>query len=195
MDEQKTWQDEEFDQVFAAVYKELKRLAAYLRRSQRAATMSTTDVVDETYLKMFRSSSVVSVDRLHFKRIAARAMRQILTDAARKRHADKRGGMLDAVTLGHADEVGTAPATTPQLMDLHRALDQLMTANARLAEIVEMRYFGGFSITEIKGYFGLSDATIERDIRAALAWLKLALNGGLRVKPKTAGGSKEVREP
>ena len=137
--------DEEFDRIFEAVYKELKRLAAYLRRSQRGATMSTTDVVDEAYLKLFRSSAAGTGDRLHFKRIAARAMRQILTDAARKRNADKRGGMMEFVTMGHADESGAQPpATTPQLLDLHRALDQLMATSPRLAEIVEMRYFGGF---------------------------------------------------
>ena len=179
MNEKAAWKDEEFDQVFAAVYSELKRLAAYLRRSHRGATMSTTDVVDEAYLKLFRSSAVESGDRLHFKRIAARAMRQILTDAARRRNADKRGGMMEFVTLGHANGAGSQPATSPQLLDLHRALDQLMESNPRLAEIVEMRYFGGFSIDEIKGYFRLSDATIERDIRAALAWLKLTLKGGL----------------
>ncbi len=180
MNQKVAWQTEEYDQVFAGVYGELKRLAAYLRRGQRDATMSTTDVVDEAYLKLFRSSAVGSGDRLHFKRIAARAMRQILIDAARKKGADKRGGMLEFVTMGHADGAGSQPATSPQLLDLHRALDQLIEVSPRLAEIVEMRYFGGFSIDEIKGYFRLSDATIERDIRAGLAWLKLALDGGLR---------------
>lgn len=166
----------EFDEVFTAVYKELKRLAAFFRRGEKNATMSTTDIVDETYLKLFSSSSsgVGDSDRLHFKRVAARAMRQILTDAARRRGADKRGGLIDFVTLTHNEAAGPAP--NPQLLDLHRSLDELAQTRPRYAEIVEMRYFGGFSIEEIKIYFGVSDATIERDIRAALAWLKLALS-------------------
>lgn len=174
----------EFDEVFTAVYKELKRLAAFFRSGERNATMSTTDIVDETYLKLFASSSsaVGDTDRLHFKRVAARAMRQILTDAARRRGADKRGGFIDFVTLTHHEAAGPTP--NPQLLDLHRSLDELAQSKPRYAEIVEMRYFGGFSIEEIKNYFGVSDATIERDIRAALAWLKLALLG-----PKQPGSS------
>ncbi len=174
----RTPEQREFDEIFAAVYKELKRLASFFRRAERHATMSTTDIVDETYIKLLSSSSpVASRDRLHFKRIAARAMRQILTDAARRRGADKRGGLFQFISLTPA-HAGT-PAPNIRLLDLHRSLDDLAQARPRTAEMVELRYFGGFSIEEIRQIFGVSDATVERDLRGALAWLRLALEGEL----------------
>lgn len=106
---------------------------------------------------------------LHFKRIAARAMRQVLVEAARRRRAGKRGSGVRAITF---DDAFAAPvATAADLLALDSAIDALAAVNPRQAKMVEARFFGGLDIAETAALLGISEATVQRDWRAARAWL------------------------
>lgn len=163
-----------FDRVFSAVYEELRRLASILKRNDRNATLATTDVVDEAYLRLQQSPHLALKDRLHFKRIAGRAMRQILVDAARRKFADKRGGQHSIViTLG--DACSMQVANDEHILELHTKLEELGRLEPRQGNILEMKYFGGFQVGEIAQCLEVSESTVARDLRVAEAWLKLRL--------------------
>ena len=161
------------DALFSATYEELRRLAAMVRRGDPSATLSPTALVNEAWLKLADSPHLADTSRLHFRRIAARAMRQVLVEAARRRQAEKRGGGVAAVTFDEA-LVGGAPAgatTEDDLIALDGALDALAAANPRQAAVVESRFFGGLDPAETAELLGVSEATVFRDWRAAKAWL------------------------
>ncbi len=162
------------DGLFSATYEELRRLAARVRRDDRGATLNPTALVNEAYLKLIESSSLPPVSRLHFRRIAARAMRQVLVDAARRRHAHKRGGSVTFVTLDETRE--GEPASSGELLTLDGALDDLARLHERQAQVVELRFFGGLSLSEIAAVLEVSEATVDRDWRAARAWLARELS-------------------
>jgi RNA polymerase sigma factor (TIGR02999 family) len=157
------------DDLFSAAYEELRRLASSVRRGDPSATLNPTALVNEAWLKLAGSPGVASTSRLHFKRIAARAMRQLLIEAARRRHADKRGSDVTVITFDES----LAPAATcaRDLAALDAALDELAQVEPRQALMVESRFFGGFDIRETAALLGVSEATILRDWRAAKAWL------------------------
>jgi RNA polymerase sigma factor (TIGR02999 family) len=158
----------QLDQFFSAAYEELHRLASTVRGLGAGETLSPTVLVNETYLKLAASLPSTPESRLHFKRIAARAMRQVLVESSRRRGARKRGGGSIVVTL---DE-GRAGATTPEdILALDAALEELARVAPRQAEVIEYRFFGGYDIKETAALLGLSEATIARDWRAARAWL------------------------
>ncbi len=160
--------------MFSAVYEELRRLASVIKRSDRSATLATTEIVGEAYLRLQGSPHLALKDRLHFKRIAGRAMRQILVDAARRKVAGKRGGEnVIQVTLGQAFDAQVP--TNNQLLDLHTEIQGLGNIEPRQGTILEMKYFGGFEISEISAYLHLSESTVARDLRVAEAWLKVRL--------------------
>jgi len=157
------------DRLFSAAYEELKRLASVVRRGERSHTLTPTALVNEAWLKLSASPALGRLSRLEFKRVAARAMRQVLIEAARRRVAEKRGGGLGLVTFDEALDHG---ATTPaELLELHDALDALAEANPRQATLVEGRFFGGLETAELAELLGISEATVLRDWRAARAWL------------------------
>jgi len=157
------------DQLFAATYEELRRLAASVRRDDAAATMSPTALVNEAWLKLAGSPAIGATSRLHFKRIAARAMRQVLVEAARRRAAAKRGSNVALVTF---DETLAVPATAAhEVLALDAALEEMHRVHPRQAQMVESRFFGGFESAEIAELLGVSEATVLRDWRAAKAWL------------------------
>jgi RNA polymerase sigma factor (TIGR02999 family) len=157
------------EELFTATYEELRRLASSIRRGDPSATISPTALVNEAWLKLAGSPPLVSVSRVHFKRIAARAMRQVLIEAARRRNAQKRGGGLTPVTF---DEALDQPATgADDLLALDAALEELARIQPRQALMVESRFFGGLDISETAELLGVSEATILRDWRAAKAWL------------------------
>jgi RNA polymerase sigma factor (TIGR02999 family) len=116
------------------------------------------------------SADFRSTSRLHFKRIAARAMRQLLIESARRRHARKRGGS-DALTVTFDESVHQAATTGGDLLALDAALEELGRVSPRQAQVVENRYFGGLDIPETAALLQVSEATILRDWRAAKAWL------------------------
>lgn len=161
------------DRLFSATYEELRRLASSVRRADANATLSTTTLVNEAWLKMALSPAAAPASRLHFKRIAARAMRQVLIQSARRRRAVKRGSGAVAVTLEEGD-AGTADDAA--LLALDAALEELAAAHPRQAAIVESRFFGGFDVAEIAELLGVSEATVQRDWRAARAWLARELH-------------------
>jgi RNA polymerase sigma-70 factor, ECF subfamily len=156
------------DDLFSAAYEELRRLAASVRRNDPAATLSPTALVNEAWLKLADSPAVAHTSPLHFKRIAARAMRQVLVEAARRRNADKRGGGAAVVTFD--DAMGTV-TTADDVLGLDVALDALARIEPRQALMVESRFFGGLDVAETAELLGVSEATILRDWRAAKAWL------------------------
>ena len=159
------------DKLFVLAYEELRRLARRVR-NDRYATLSTTALVHEAYLKLL-PSSVGANDAAHFKLLIARAMREVLIDAARRKQADKRGGGDLAITLD--ETLQAAPLKAAELIELHEALDELNRVDPRRAAVVECRFFGGLDIDETAAALGLSAPTVKRDWRVARAWLAHAL--------------------
>jgi RNA polymerase sigma-70 factor, ECF subfamily len=155
-------------------YEELRRLASSVKRGDPSSTLSATALVNEAWLKLAKQPGIAATSRLHFKRIAARAMRQLLVEAARRRNAHKRGGDGEVIFVSFDDSLG---AVTPQenLLALDTALTELARLEPRQAQIVESRFFGGLEVSEISSLIGVSEATILRDWRAAKAWLGQSL--------------------
>ncbi len=161
---------QELDHLFSVTYEELRRLASSVRRGDPSATLSPTALVNEAWLKLAGSPQIATTSRLHFKRIAARAMRQLLVEAARRRHADKRNGGAE-VTVRFDESVRREPTGSRDLLALNDALQQLARMNPRQAVMVESRFFGGLDIPEAASLLNISEATVQRDWRAAKAWL------------------------
>ena len=164
------------DQLFSVTYEELRRLASAVKRSDPSVTLSPTALVNEAWLKLSKSPGFTTASRLHFKRIAARAMRQLLIEAARRRNANKRGG--GDVTVAFDDSFDEKPASGRDLIALDTALEQLAQMNPRQAMMVESRFFGGLDVAETAQLLDVSEATVLRDWRAAKAWLAHELRRG-----------------
>ena len=166
------------DQLFSVTYEELRHLASAVRRSDFGATVNPTTLVHQAWLKLASSPRFASTSPLHFKRIAARAMRQILIESARRRHARKRGGGDNAIVVV-LDDANAAPLQYDEdLLRLDAALERLALLNPRHALMVESRFFGGLEISETAELLEVSEATILRDWRAAKAWLANELKRG-----------------
>lgn len=167
---------EDLDHVFSLAYEELKYLAAAVRRSHPSAPLSPTTMVNEAWLKLARTPAVANTSPLHFRRIAARAMRQVLVSEARRRNALKRED--SAGVLNEFDQHMGEPALLDgQLLALDEALDDLAKLNPRQAKMVESRFFGGLEMRDIAELLEVSEATLLRDWRAARAWLSARLGG------------------
>jgi RNA polymerase sigma-70 factor, ECF subfamily len=166
------------EKVLAAVQADLRRIAAtYMRRERPEHTLQPTALVNEAYMRLVGSREEGQwEDRAHFFGIAARLMRQILVDHARKRRARKRGmgARSDRSVSKLAD-----PSSAPDLdvLALHDALNELAALDPRQAEIVELRYFGGLTEAEVATVKALSPATIRREIAAARFWLGRRMKG------------------
>ena len=155
-------------EAYSAVYDELKRAARSQLRRMRDA-FETTALVHEAYLKLAGGAQLAAVDRNHLLALSARAMRQVLVDDARARKADKRGGGIDALTLTTRIDAGERAVV--EVLALDELLASLHTLDERAAQIVELRYFGGYSEVEIAEMLGISDRTLRRDWRKARAFL------------------------
>ena len=164
------------DELFSVTYEELRRLAAAVRRNDPSATLSPTALVNEAWLKLRESPGVAHTTRLHFKRIAARAMRQVLIEAARRRRSEKRGG--GAVVVTFDDALQAATSTADELVSLDDALNDLARLEPRQAMLVESRFFGGMDVAETAQLLDVSESTVLRDWRAAKAWLGKELRAG-----------------
>ena len=164
------------DAYYTAAYEELRRLAAIVGRHGGPKPLNPTTLVHEAWLKLARSPDFESESSLHLKRIAARAMRQVLVEAARRRHTRKRAGDGDAVHVAF-DEEAFGVATSSHLVELDDALTQLGRVSGRQAQVVEARFFGGLTVPEIAESLGVSEVTVMRDWRVARAWLTAALSG------------------
>ncbi len=159
---------EALNAVYTAVYDELKRAARSQLRRMRDA-FQTTALVHEAYLKLASGSPLAAVDSNHLLALSARAMRQVLVDDARARKADKRGGGQNALTL--TASLGNGDAAAVEVLALDGLLASLHKLDQRAAQIVELRYFGGYSEIEIAGMLEISDRTLRRDWRKARAFL------------------------
>src|SRR3954470_6660948 len=158
------------DALTPLVYSELRRLAAgYLRDERAAATLQPTVLVHEAYLRLVSQSMPDWESRSHFFGVASHLMRQILVDHARKHNSEKRGGGAAKVALEEA--LGFAPKRSSSMIALDDALNQLAKIDARQAKVIELRFFGGFSVEETAQALGVSVATIGREQRMAEAWL------------------------
>ncbi len=162
---------EALDQLFSVTYEELRRLAATVKRGDPNITLSPTALVNEAWLKLSKSPGMRLESPLHFKRIAARAMRQLLMEAARRRHADKRGG--EAAIFITFDEAldGAVTALRTTCWRWTRALLELAHAEPRQAAIVESRFFGGLEVSEISQLMGYFGSYRPARLAAAKAWL------------------------
>jgi RNA polymerase sigma factor (TIGR02999 family) len=159
------------------VYAELRRTAAAAMRGERAAhTLDPTALVHEAWLRLLGREARPFADRQHFLRAAARAMRRILIDHARARRRQKRGGTLDPHEPT-AEWLLVAEVRQLDLLALDQALDQLALAAPDLAELVELRFFGGLSIAETAAATNRSTASVERDWRCARALLRRLIDG------------------
>jgi RNA polymerase sigma factor (TIGR02999 family) len=151
------------------VYDELRRLAAgLLRRERRDHTFSATTLVHEAFIRLAGTEELVFEDRVQFFALAARQMRHILVDHARRRAAGKRGGGERPVTL---DEALAAEERPEALCALDEALCALAAFDERKARAVELHYFGGMTQREIAAALGVHENTVARDLRLANAWL------------------------
>jgi len=157
-----------FDQATSLVYDELKRLAHGRLRGERPDhTLNTTGLVHEAYLKLADIQRVQWRDRNHFLSMASRVMRRILVDHACRRNAAKRRGT--EVTL--EEHLLVTAEAADRVLELDRALERLEERHARPARAVELYYFGGLPQIEVAEVLGVSQATVARDLRFALAWL------------------------
>jgi RNA polymerase sigma factor (TIGR02999 family) len=157
----------ETHEFYQRTYDELKRMARHHLRGGDDATLSTTELVHETYLKLGGDQHGGWDGRAHFFGAASRAMRQVLVDFARRRHAAKRGGNATRISLGEGDAV--IDVQLDEILALDAALDRLDAVDERLRQIVELRFFGGFSEAEVAGLLGVTPRTIERN------WIKARL--------------------
>jgi len=158
-----TGQPGERDALFAGAYDELCKLArARLRGGGRGTCLDTVDLVHESYFRMSRCGPLSRVDRAAFFAYASRVMRSVIVDTVRKRQADRRGGGWIRQTLDTPLLEGL-PAEADEVLEVDGALESLAAVEPRLAQIVEMRYFGGHSEDEIADALGISTRTVRRD--------------------------------
>ena len=168
--------DNALDRLMPLVEVELRRLAgAYMRRERREHTLQTTALVNEAFLKLTDARRVRWQDRAHFFGISARLMRRVLVDHARSRGFQKRGGGAHRVTL-HEGLAAAADAAV-DVVALDRALDALAKVDDRKSRIIELRFFGGFSVEETAEVLQVSPDTVKRDWRLAKLWLLRELEG------------------
>ena len=163
------------DAIFDQLYPELRRIAhARLTRHVRDTVLDTTVLVHECYLKFVQAERLNPNDRAHFLAYSAAAMRSIIVDFARARLTERRGG--DAVHLTLNTEIAESlPAGESEILRIDDALTELARLDARLAQVVEMRYFGGLNDLEIAAALGLTDRTVRRDWEKARLLLAAAL--------------------
>lgn len=159
-----------YDRLLSLVYDQLKRVArGQIRREREGHTLDTTGLVHETYMKLVDQSQAQWQDRSHFYGIAARAMRQILIDYARRRAAQKRGGAWERTTLDEQRLAAESPLE--DLVALDDALERLDALDARLRQVVEYRFFAGLTEEETARILGVTTRTVQRDWAKARAWL------------------------
>jgi len=168
--------DQAASRLLPLVYDELRRLAGgYLRRERPGQTLQATALVHEAYVRLVKPGDRPWTGRTHFLAIAAVSMRQVLVDRARRRHAAKRGGARQRITLDDGLLPAPAPDAGVDLVTLDRALTELAALDPQQARIVELRYFGGLTVEETAEVLNVSPATVKRHWTLARAFLKKAL--------------------
>lgn len=163
------------DRLIPLVYDEMRRLARYYMRRERAEhTLQTSALINEAYIRLVDHKGMRWQNRAHFYAVAAQAMRRILVDHARSHNYAKRGGGARMVELDEAAAVAHEQAA--EIVALDEALNELSAFDPRQSKVVELRYFGGMSVEETAEALGVSPATVMREWRAAKAWLLRAIS-------------------
>ncbi|HEY3135308.1 MAG TPA: sigma-70 family RNA polymerase sigma factor [Blastocatellia bacterium] len=166
------------DELIPLVYKELRRLAhQYMRQERAGNTLQTSALINEAYIRLVDYNKMRWQDRAHFFAVAAQAMRRILVERARSRRRQKRGGAAQRVSLDEAADLADQRAA--DIIALDDALTDLCAIAPRKGQIVELRYFGGLNIEETAEVLGVSSPTVQREWRAAKAWLYRAISEGI----------------
>ncbi|HEX2012888.1 MAG TPA: ECF-type sigma factor [Roseateles sp.] len=163
------------DRVVALLYADLQRLARQrLYLAGQPTALDATALVHESWLRLQQAEGLDFADRGHFMAYAARVMRSIVIDLIRTRQAQRRGGELEQVTLNTAI-AELPPQRDDEVLRVHEALAELAEMDMRLAQVVEMRYFGGLLETEIAEALGITERTVQRDWQKARLFLSMAL--------------------
>ena len=163
------------DNILPIVYNELRKISSkYLRDEYKKHTLQTTELVHEAYIKLIGDQNLSWESRAHFFGIAARSMRQILVDYARKKKADKRGKDKTQISLDDAHFI--LSDSEDKILNLNEALTKLEQLEERSCKIVELRFFSGLSIEETAEMLNISVATVKRDWQFAKAWLYREIN-------------------
>lgn len=174
------------------VWHELREHARRLLRNERKGhTLQPTALVNEVYLRLIDTSTTNGEDKRRFMVLAARCMRRVLIDHARKRKAKRRGGDGDWVRVTMHPEVAHEPGFTIDLLDLAPALERLAELDERAAQVVELRFFGGLTEAETAEVLGVTDRTVRSDWRTARAWLRREL-ADTEASPEQAPGRPEA---
>ena len=165
------------DPLMSLVYEDLRHRAhRQLARSGRDAALSTTGLVHEAYLRLVHSPNAAWEDRNHFFGVAVKAMRSVVVDHARRHFARKRGGRAQRVELDEG--LLRVEQDAEEILAIHEALDRLAQVDARLSELVELRFFGGLSVEETAEVLGVSPRTVKRDWTKARTLLFQLLHQG-----------------
>lgn len=167
------WSDgdrESLDQIMSFLYLDLRRMAAKTGAGPDD-TMQATVIVNEFYIRLLGQPKPKYENRQHFFSLAARVMRQIRIDHARREHAQKRGGEKPTPLAGFAESAALAVGPNSTVEDLHEGLTKLEGFDSRKASMLDLRYFAGFSVQEVASAFEVSTETVRRDMRLAEAWL------------------------
>ena len=176
------------DRLTALVYGELRRLARrYMRRERVGATLQTTALVNEAYLRLVDLKVVGWQDRTHFFAVSAQVMRRILVDAARARTSIKRGGLFRRAEHSSAIDLNEIPSVDSsrgaEIIAVDDALEELARIDPRKARVVELRFFGGLSVEETAAVLRISPQSVMRDWKLAKAWLARAFAGTQQPPP------------
>ena len=163
------------DRAFSLLYADLQRLArSRLRRASELTLLDTTALVHESFLRLQGGAEQAFPDRHHFLAYAAKVMRAVVVDVVRARQAERRGGGAEHLPLDTA-VVGDLAAHDDEVLRVHEALDELSALEPRLAQVVELRYFGGLTEPEIAASLGVTERTVQRDWQKARLFLAVAL--------------------
>jgi RNA polymerase sigma factor (TIGR02999 family) len=164
------------DRLTPLVYEELRQLATrYMRRERPGHTLQTTALIHEAYLRLIDANDVNWQSRAHFFAIAAKLMRRILVEHARRRDAHKRGGSVIRLPLD--ETLAVADETDVDLLAIDEALNRLAAVDPQQARVVELRFFSGLSVEETAAALGVSPKTVKRDWSVARAWLRREIGG------------------
>ncbi|TYP92684.1 RNA polymerase sigma factor, TIGR02999 family [Fodinibius salinus] len=167
--------EEAYEEIFPIVYSELKRLAhSKLKKERDNITFTETELVHEVYLKMVDQTLIDANDKDHFMAIAARCMRQILVDHARKKNAEKRGSGQQDVT--YIDKLLKAHHEAEELVELDDKIKELAELDQRMADVVTLRFFGQMTVYATANALDVSERTVKRDWAKARGWLYKELN-------------------
>jgi RNA polymerase sigma factor (TIGR02999 family) len=174
-----------FEQLVPLVYPHLKEIAAvYVRRERDPGLMQATSLVHELYLKLHSQKKATWDDRIHFFIFCAKVMRMIMIDHARSQQAHRRGGAVQHVPL--SEDLAWVGIGSPELIELDSALEALGKIDATKVQLIELRYFLGYSAEETADLMNLSKATVDRHINYSKAWLYRRMNPPIRQDPSKA---------